>query len=52
MRTGSGFQVTYTFPMSAFVVGIVTALIISQVASLYPTWRAGRVNVIEAIKEE
>ncbi len=52
MREGSGFQVTYTFPMSAFVIGIVTALVISQVASLYPTWRAGRVNVIEAIKEE
>lgn len=52
MSEGSGFPVYYVFPGVAFVVGVVIALIVSQVAALYPTWRAGRINVIEAIKEE
>lgn len=52
MREASGFPVTYVFPALSFFIGVIIALILSQAAALYPTWRAARVNVIEAIKEE
>lgn len=52
MAEGSGFTMTYLFPGSAFVAAVATALVISQLAALYPTFRAGRINVIEAIKDE
>ncbi len=52
MKQGSGFQMSYVFPSAAFVTGVVIALVVSQLAALYPTWRAGRINIIEAIKEE
>ncbi len=52
MRQGSGFQVHYVFPAASFWFGVTTALVVSQLASLYPTWRAGRINIIQAIKEE
>ncbi|MBI3362712.1 MAG: ABC transporter permease [Chloroflexi bacterium] len=52
MAQGSGFQMSYVFPREAFVTGMIIALIVSQVAALYPTWRAGRINVIEAIRSE
>jgi putative ABC transport system permease protein len=52
MKQGSGFQMSYIFPVSAFVMSVVIALVVSQLAALYPTWRAGRINIIEAVKEE
>ncbi len=52
MSEGSGFPVTYVFPALSFATGVFVALFFSQLAALYPTWRAARVNVIEAIKEE
>jgi putative ABC transport system permease protein len=52
MKQGSGFQMEYIFPSAAFATGIIIALVISQLAALYPTWRAGRINIIEAIREE
>jgi putative ABC transport system permease protein len=48
----SGFPMSYLFPPGGFVAGVVIALVVSQLAALYPTWRAVRLNVIEAIKEE
>jgi putative ABC transport system permease protein len=52
MKQGSGFQMEYIFPLTAFITGVIVALVISQLAALYPTWRAGRINIIEAIREE
>ncbi len=52
MSQGSGFPVYYVFPTMSFVIGVFVALVLSQVAAIYPTLRAARVNVIEAIKEE
>jgi putative ABC transport system permease protein len=52
MKQGSGFPMNYIFPASAFVTSVVIALVVSQLAALYPTWRAGRINIIEAVKEE
>ncbi len=52
MRQGSGFEMEYIFPGSAFWIGVAIALVISQLAALYPTWRAARINIIQAVKEE
>jgi putative ABC transport system permease protein len=52
MQQGSGFPMTYVFPGTAFVVGMLIALAVSQAAAIYPTWRAGRIVITEAIKEE
>ncbi len=48
----SGFPVNYLFSPQAFVAGVLTALVVSQIAAVYPTWRAGRINIVEAVKEE
>ncbi len=52
MRQGSGFEMEYIFPGSAFWTGVVIALVISQLAALYPTWRAAHINIIQAVKED
>lgn len=52
MSIGSGFPVHYVFPALAFVSGTLVALVVSQLAALYPTWRASKISVIEAIRAE
>jgi ABC-type antimicrobial peptide transport system permease subunit len=52
MRTGSGWRFEYIFPTVAFVSAAVTALVLSQLAALYPVWRAGKVRIVEAIQHE
>lgn len=47
-----GYRVSYIFPLNAFVSGIVIALVLSQLAALYPAWRAARVGIVEAIQHE
>lgn len=48
----SGWQFDYIFPTTAFVSAAITALIVSQVAALYPVRRAGGVRIVEAIQHE
>jgi putative ABC transport system permease protein len=52
MGRGSGWQFDYIFPTAAFVGAAATALIISQLAALYPVWRAGHMRIVEAIQHE
>jgi ABC-type antimicrobial peptide transport system permease subunit len=52
MGRGSGWQFDYIFPTAAFVSAAVTALLISQLAALYPVWRAGNMRIVEAIQHE
>jgi putative ABC transport system permease protein len=52
MQQMSGYRLTFEMPPSALLNGIVIAFLVSQVAALYPAWRASRVNVVEAIKHE
>lgn len=52
MEEGSGFPIRYVFPTTAFVMGVIVALVISQLAALYPTWRASKISVTEAIRAE
>jgi len=48
----TGWRFDYLFPTSAFIAGIVIVLVVSQVATLYPVWRAGRLNIVEAVQYE
>jgi putative ABC transport system permease protein len=52
MSEGSGFPIRYVFPATAFLIGVIVALVISQLAALYPTWRASKISVTEAIRAE
>jgi putative ABC transport system permease protein len=52
MSRGSSWQFDYIFPTTAFVSAALTALIVSQLAALYPVWRASNMPVVEAIQHE
>ena len=52
MRQMSGYRLTFEMPASALLNGIAIALLVSQLAALYPAWRASRVNIVESIKHE
>jgi ABC-type antimicrobial peptide transport system permease subunit len=52
MRTMSGYRLTFSLPFSGVLTGFAIALIVSQVAALYPAWRASQVNIVNAIKHE
>ncbi|MFB0537789.1 MAG: ABC transporter permease [Anaerolineae bacterium] len=52
MSQGTGWKMDYVFPGGSFVSGAVIALVVSQVAALYPVWRAGRMGILEAIRSK
>ncbi|HEY4688977.1 MAG TPA: FtsX-like permease family protein [Anaerolineae bacterium] len=52
MRQMSGYRLMLEMPLSAILTGIAIAFLVSQVAALYPAWRASQVNIVEAIKHE
>ncbi|HLF28528.1 MAG TPA: FtsX-like permease family protein [Anaerolineae bacterium] len=52
MRQMTGYRLTFELPPNAVLNGILIAFLVSQIAALYPAWRASRVNIIEAIKHE
>lgn len=52
MAQGAGWELEYVLPTSLLVVGLIIALGVSQVASLYPAWRATKVNIVRAVQYE
>jgi putative ABC transport system permease protein len=52
LNSMTGYALEYVFVASIFGVGAVIALAVSQVAALYPAWKAAGVNIVEAIKHE
>jgi ABC-type lipoprotein release transport system permease subunit len=52
LNTLSGYDLVYVFDPQAFAAGAVIALGVSQLAALYPAWKAASVNIVEAIKHE
>ncbi|NIO69980.1 MAG: FtsX-like permease family protein, partial [Anaerolineae bacterium] len=52
MSQGTGWEMDYVFPGDSFLSGAVIALVVSQVAALYPAWRAARMGVLEAIRSK
>lgn len=52
MSQGTGWKMDYIFPGGSFLSGAVIALVVSQVAALYPAWRAAQMAVLEAIRSK
>lgn len=52
MSRGTGWNMSYVFPTVPLYVSIVIALVVSQVAAIYPTWRAVKTVIVETIKAE
>jgi putative ABC transport system permease protein len=52
MSQGTGWEMDYVFPVDSFLSGVVIALVVSQVAALYPVWRAGKMGILEAIRSK
>jgi putative ABC transport system permease protein len=52
MNLMSGYELVYRFTPLPFMVGILIAFLVSQLAALYPARGAAAVNIVEAIKHE
>jgi putative ABC transport system permease protein len=48
----TGYDLAYVFEWGPFVAGAAVALVVSQLAALYPAWKAAGVNIVEAVKHE
>jgi putative ABC transport system permease protein len=48
----TGYEWGYVFPGKAIVTGLVAALLAAFLAALYSAWRAARLDVVEAIRQE
>jgi putative ABC transport system permease protein len=51
-NTLAGYEWGYVFPGRAIITGLVSALLTAFLAALYPAWRAARLDVVEAIRQE
>jgi putative ABC transport system permease protein len=47
-----GYDLVYLFTARPFLIGAAIALVVVQVAAVYPARRAARVNIVEAIQQE
>ena len=52
MMAMSGYKLDFVVPTMAIVMGLVVALVISQIAAIQPARKASRTNVLEAIRYE
>jgi putative ABC transport system permease protein len=52
MTTMSGYQLTFVLPPEAIFISLIAALVVSQLAAIPPSIRAGRIQILEAIHYE
>lgn len=52
MSRSSGWHFDFVFPAAAFISAAITALVVSQLAAIYPVWRAGGMRIVDAIQHE
>lgn len=52
MTAMSGYSLIYVLPFQRILAAIILALIISQIAALFPALRAGRIRILDAIHYE
>jgi len=52
MSVNTGWSLSYIFPTGPLAASLVVALLVSQVAALYPTWRAVKTAIVQAIQSE
>ncbi|MFQ6015348.1 MAG: ABC transporter permease [Anaerolineae bacterium] len=48
----AGYTIKYALPFQSVLASLLVALVVSQVAALYPAWRAAQVNIVSAIQHE
>ena len=48
----AGYDLTYILPIQGIVVSLIIALVVSQLAAIFPAVRAARLRIIEAIQFE
>jgi putative ABC transport system permease protein len=52
MSVNTGWSLNYVFPAEPLIISIAITLVVSQVAAIYPTWRAVRAGIVESIQSE
>ncbi len=52
MNAMSGYKLTYVMSLRAILVGLFIALVVSQIAAIFPARRAARINILEAVQYE
>jgi putative ABC transport system permease protein len=52
MSAMSGYSLEFTVPIEAVILGLIVALVVSQIAAIQPSRRAANTNVLEAIHYE
>lgn len=52
MNAMTGYELTYVLPVQGILVSLIIALVVSQLAAIWPARRAAGIRIIEAIQSE
>jgi putative ABC transport system permease protein len=52
MTTMSGYDLNFVLPPEGVLISLVAAIIISQLAAIFPSRRAAKVKILEAVHYE
>jgi len=52
MTAMSGYKLALTIPTTGIILGLIVALVMSQIVAIQPAKRAARINVLEAVRYE
>ncbi len=52
MGESTGWTIEYILPRGLLLAGLIIALVVSQLAALYPAWRASKLNIVRAVQYE
>jgi len=48
----SGYTLTFVLPPEGIAISLIAAVIISQIAAIFPSRRASKVKILEAVRYE
>jgi putative ABC transport system permease protein len=52
MTTMSGYDLTFVLPPEGVAIALIAAILISQIAAIFPSRRAARIKILEAVQYE
>ena len=52
MTTMSGYSLTFVLPPEGIIISLIAAVVISQIAAIFPSRRASKVKILEAVHYE
>lgn len=52
MTTMSGYRLTFVLPPEGIIISLIAAVVISQIAAIFPSRRASKVRILEAVRYE